>query len=234
MKTLFQKLIKENKLAHGYIFFGPDLNKQTEFASWLANFINLIPSQGVRFDVLEISPKDESINIDKVREIKSFLWRKPIQSSKRTVVVNQANCLTAEAQNAILKIAEEPPAHALIILLIKDHSSLINTLVSRFQKVYLPADLSAEVLAKAGASLSIKKYVNDFLMGSVIQRKNIIKEVLEQGGALDDFVKFLMLELNRDPKKNWKILKELLHRWTLINQYNVNKRLQMEAFAKYL
>lgn len=226
MKTLFQKLIKENKLAHGYIFFGPDLKERTEFADWLADSTNLIPSQGVRFDVLEIGPKEESIGIDRVREIKSFLWRKPIQSSKRTVIINQANHLTAEAQNAILKIAEEPPAHALIILLVKDHGSLIGTLVSRFQKVYLAGEV------KDTAPLSIKKYINDFLRGSTLQRKNIIKEMLEQEGALDGFVRFLMLELNRDPKKNWRILKELLHRWTLINQYNVNKRLQLEAFAK--
>ncbi|MEK7115074.1 MAG: hypothetical protein AAB847_01820 [Patescibacteria group bacterium] len=235
MRGIFQQLIKENKLAHGYIFFGPDLKKQQELSQWLADSINDRPSQGpqdVRFDILKIEPVEESIGIDRIREIKSFLWQKPIQSLKRTIVVNEASCLTLEAQNAILKIAEEPPSHALIILLIRDHAVLLNTLVSRFQKIYLPSDLPDEALAKVGSSLSIRKYVNDFLKGGAIQRKNIIKDILEQEDALDDFVKFLMLELNHDPKKNWRVLKELLHRWTLICQYNVNKRLQMEAFTK--
>ena len=229
MKTLFQKLIKENKLAHGYLFFGPDFKKQQEFSSWLVDSVNGGPPQGprdIRFDVLDIVPIGESIGIEKVREIKNFLWQKPIQSSKRTVVIKWANYLTPEAQNAILKVAEEPPSHALIILLVKDHTNLIPTLVSRFQKIYLGGENNENV------PLSIKKYVNDFLKGSPIQRKNIIKEILEQEGALDGFIRVLMIELNRDPKKNWKILKELLYRWTMINQYNVNKRLQLEAFAK--
>ena len=226
MKTLFQKLIKENKLAHGYIFFGPDIKDRQEFSSWLTSFLE--KENKILFDLMTIDHKDGTIGIDQIRQIKSFLWQKPIQSLKRTVVVNEAHYLTLEAQNSILKIAEEPPAHALIILLIKDHSSLIGTLVSRFQKIYLAGEI------KDIAPLSIKKYVNDFLKGSALQRKNIIKEMLEQEGALDGFVRFLMLELNRDPKKNWRILKELLHRWTLICQYNVNKRLQLEAFSKVL
>lgn len=224
MQTLFQKLIKENKLAHGYIFFGPDINAQKEFSGWLTS--SLEKENKVLFDLMTIDHEDGTIGIDRIRPIKSFLWQKPIQSLKRTVVVHEANHLTLEAQNSILKIAEEPPSHALIILLIKDHSSLIGTLVSRFQKIYLAGE------GNESTPLSIKKYVNDFLKGSPIQRKNIIKDILEQENALNDFVKFLMLELNHDPKKNWRILKELLHRWTLINQYNVNKRLQLEVIAK--
>jgi radical SAM superfamily enzyme with C-terminal helix-hairpin-helix motif len=57
----------------------------------------------------------------------------------------------------------------------------------------------------------------------------MIKEVVEDKEDLENFVIGLIAELRKDKIKNWKIIKELLNRWTLINQFNVNKRLQLEA-----
>ena len=228
MKNLFQKLIKENKLAHGYLFYGENEKARNDFVEKIIVFLE--KSSKTFFDTFIIDlPAGESIGIDKVREIKNFLWQKPIRSPKKTVVIKRAENLTEEAQNAILKITEEPPSHALIALLTKDPGNLAITLASRFQKIYISARDNDRVF-----SLSVKKYVADFLKGPAKLRREAIKDILAQENALNDFVELLMLELNRDPKKNWRILKELLRRWTLICQYNVNKRLQLEAFARIM
>lgn len=248
MKEFFQSLIKENKLAHGYIFFGPDENILAEFSVWLADFLeNYRSLQGdgglaraVMFDALVIKSGEDSIGIDKIREIKNFLWQKPVRSIRRTVIVEQADKLTSEAQNAILKVAEEPPAGALIVLLIQNPELLLDTLISRFQKIFIPHPFSINTgnsifQSRKGEGLSVKKYVNDFLKEGIFQKKQIIKDILSsEPPVLDGFIKGLMLELDRDPVKNWRILKELCHRWRLIRQYNVNKRLQLEAFARIM
>jgi DNA polymerase III delta prime subunit len=85
---------------------------------------------------LDSDKKGDSIGIDAVREIRNFLWQKPNVSKRRTLVLDEAEFLTAEAQNALLKITEEPPASSLIILVSSDPDGLLPTILSRIEKVY--------------------------------------------------------------------------------------------------
>jgi len=141
----FKRLIKEDKLSHGYIFFGePQVGKAT-FAKYLASFLEFgefeehlgIPTESLVI-VPDIQKGDNSIGIDAVRDIKQFLYSKPVRSSRRTVVIDDAETLTNQAQNAILKIAEEPPPSGLLILVLPNPEVLLPTLQSRFQKIYFP------------------------------------------------------------------------------------------------
>lgn len=59
--------------------------------------------------------------------------------------------------------------------------------------------------------------------------KNLVDEEKENSGMIEEFVTSLIAELRKDPIKNYQMLKNILERWTLINQFNVNKRLQLEA-----
>jgi len=82
-------------------------------------------------DVLIISP-ETTIGIDEVRQIQSFLSRKPI-GEKNMVYVLEAHLLTIPAQNALLKMLEEPPGNAEIFLITKFADSLLPTVLSRVQ-----------------------------------------------------------------------------------------------------
>jgi len=76
-----------------------------------------------------------SIGIDAAREIKHFLFQRPNASSRRTLIIDDAAMMTNEAQNAILKITEEPPASSLFILISSDTEGLLQTILSRLQKI---------------------------------------------------------------------------------------------------
>lgn len=92
-----------------------------------------------------------SIGIDEARRIKEFLRQRPLVSPFRTVVIGDAERLTGEAQNALLKVSEEPPEYAIIILITRDPELLLPTLVSRFEKRYfapVPEKEIAEWLVK--------------------------------------------------------------------------------------
>jgi hypothetical protein len=226
MKNIFINLIKKNKLAHAYLFFSFNRNVLLDFSQWLAS--ELEPNKKILLDFFSIKPEKKTIGIDQARTVKNFLWQKPIQSSKKMVVIEDAECLTVEAQNAILKIVEEPPAHALIVLLVKSHELLLPTVVSRFQKIYL-----SEKIQDQNSSEEIKKIISDFFKGNSFQRSKIIQIALEKE-ILTDFVNGLIIKLSENKLKNWRLLKELFYRWQLMNQLNLNKRLQLEAFSQLL
>lgn len=144
------QLVLKGTLSHGYIFYGPSMVGKRTIAWALANFLekekfelpaeNEVLQDGMVIDLafakrLDPNVKD-SIGIDAVREVKNFLWQKPNVSSRRTLVIDDAELLTTEAQNALLKITEEPPASSLLIVIVSDMESVMGTIQSRLQKIY--------------------------------------------------------------------------------------------------
>lgn len=140
----FQGLVKNGQLAHGYIFFGEPQVGKFSFALSLANFLETkefdIPKK-----ILSETLIVKQTGIDSVREIKNFLWQKPQSSQKRVVIIDNADSLTAEAQNAILKITEEPPEHALIILIANNTDNLLPPILSRLHRVYFSRLTEGEI-----------------------------------------------------------------------------------------
>lgn len=74
---------------------------------------------------------DKSVSIDKVRTIEQFLSRKLPGDSPRIVIIDEAHTLTPEAQNALLKTLEEPPANTMLILAVANPTTLLSTVRSR-------------------------------------------------------------------------------------------------------
>jgi len=140
LKKDFRELVQKNKLAHGYLFFGQPRVGKKLFASCLANFLEtgkLLEPDKILADFLMIKPDEQgTIGIDQMRQLRNFLWQKPFASSRRTAVIDDSEAMTGEAQNAILKIAEEPPESSLLILIASDYERLWPTLQSRLQKIY--------------------------------------------------------------------------------------------------
>lgn len=135
-------LADEKRLSHGYLFSGPPRVGKRFVATGLARYLE----QGVfdaresgtpvLGDMSEICPDETgTIGIDRVREARRFLFERPNRSPYRTVIVNHGEGLTPEAQNAFLKIAEEPPASALLIVVAGDPERLRETLISRLQRL---------------------------------------------------------------------------------------------------
>ena len=208
LKKYFTALTKNGRLGRSYIIFGS--GEKLPLARALANFLEnkkWEEPNGILIDNLVIEASDFS-------GIRHILAQKPLKSPRRMVIINDAQYLSANDQNALLKIVEEPPASALIILLVPDSGAILPTLASRCEKIYFSA-----------AQDSVK-------IDATAARSDIIKEVIDvENGRdlLDNFIKALLFEFKKDPIKNYGVLKELIKRWSLIKQFNVNKRLQLEA-----
>ncbi|MBI4086003.1 MAG: hypothetical protein HY433_02020 [Candidatus Liptonbacteria bacterium] len=135
----FKGLAERNELSHGYLFCGPARAGKKLFALSFANFLETgdFEESNMLRDSLLLEPNEEgTVGIDEIRRIRNFLWQKPVVSKKRTVVINDVEAMTVEAQNALLKVAEEPPESSLLILVARDPEKLLPTLQSRLQKIY--------------------------------------------------------------------------------------------------
>lgn len=75
--------------------------------------------------------RQKLISISQIRDFKKQIFEKPVKHSHRLVVIEDAHNLTHLAQNALLKILEEPPKHAVIILEADKTSSILPTIISR-------------------------------------------------------------------------------------------------------
>lgn len=63
------------------------------------------------------------------------IYEKPIISSKKIYIIDNAETMTIEAQNCLLKTLEEPPEYICIILVTSNDSNIINTIRSRCMKI---------------------------------------------------------------------------------------------------
>ncbi|MFI5240226.1 MAG: hypothetical protein ACHQUB_00770 [Candidatus Saccharimonadia bacterium] len=95
-------------------------------------------------DLLVVSPEKDSFGIATVNELtKNLALLRTDNQGKRMVILDEAEKLTTEAQNALLKIIEEPPLETIIVLLATSPISLRETLRSRLQAIsFYPASRS--------------------------------------------------------------------------------------------
>lgn len=91
-----------------------------------------------------ITPEKGTISIDAVRQLQHFLQLKTLGDKplRRAIIVEHAECLTTEAQNAYLKLLEEPPADTIMVLTADNQRSLLPTILSRVQSLpmYAPTE----------------------------------------------------------------------------------------------
>ncbi len=98
-------------------------------------------------DFLTVRPDGKNIKIAQIKDLIQNLSLKPTYAKKRVVLVKQANQFNVESANAFLKILEEPPLDTLLVLTASDESQLIDTVLSRCQKMPFSPLTSAQVEA---------------------------------------------------------------------------------------
>ena len=150
VKNTLNKIIEQNKLSHSYMFIGPAGIGKTLFAKEFAKMIlcensNFKPcgtcKSCIEFannnnpDVIEVESIQGTIKIEQIRELQAKVLEKPIISNRKTYIIKDADCMTKESQNCLLKTLEEPPSFITIIMTGSNESMFLNTIKSRCIKV---------------------------------------------------------------------------------------------------
>lgn len=90
-------------------------------------------------DVRWIEPQGATVKIDQMRALRRDIWLLPAHGRRKVYVILQADRLTVEAANAVLKVLEEPPPHGLIVLTAESPRNMPSTVLSRCQTIRLAA-----------------------------------------------------------------------------------------------
>ena len=107
--------------------------------------------RGIHPDVVVIEPGDTgSIKIDAIRDIVERAGYRPFEGRRRVVIIDQADALVTQAQNALLKTLEEPPSSSVFILVSARADSLLPTVQSRCPRLRFhqlgPEDVAAALI----------------------------------------------------------------------------------------
>lgn len=125
--------------AHAVLLTGPaGSGKRTLAETLVAQVLGLERARLPSYPYfLPISTDGSSISIDAIRDLQKFLQLKTTGEGqlRRAVILEQAHTLTTEAQNAFLKLLEEPPADTVIVLTADTPRSLLPTILSRMQAI---------------------------------------------------------------------------------------------------
>ena len=95
-------------------------------------------------DLLIIGTEDKAANIDTCRDFMGDIALKPLETQKRLGVILSADTLNKNAANSLLKLAEEPPDHAVLLFLMTDGEYFLPTLRSRSRFSTIKADIRTE------------------------------------------------------------------------------------------
>jgi DNA polymerase III subunit gamma/tau len=161
-KTL-ANAIKNDRVAHAYIFSGARGVGKTTAARILAKALNCVHgptatpcgecdscreiAAGTSLDVIEIDAASNR-GIDQIRELREMVRYAPASSRSKVVILDEAHMLTGEASNALLKTLEEPPDRVTFVMATTQPEDLVDTIRSRSQHFHFRALTFGEITAR--------------------------------------------------------------------------------------
>lgn len=177
-RVFLTRVLASGRLAHAYLFRGPDGVGKQLCAKIVAAAVNCRGTAGDggcgscsscrKFlsgnhpDIVVISPEKGTIGIDRVRELSKSLAYPPYESEMRVVILEDVHTMRSEAANSLLKTLEEPPEDNLLILTAESSSEVLPTIVSRCQSVPffgLPVEQCAAVITSIDRDVSEEEAV---------------------------------------------------------------------------
>jgi len=155
--------IKNDRVAHAYIFSGARGVGKTTAARILAKALNCVHgptatpcgecdscreiAAGTSLDVIEIDAASNR-GIDQIRELREMVRYAPASSRSKVVILDEAHMLTGEASNALLKTLEEPPDRVIFVMATTQPEDLVDTIRSRSQHFHFRALTFGEITAR--------------------------------------------------------------------------------------
>ncbi len=180
-----------------------------------------------------------SIGIEDIRSLYNTLFLKPVKSPLKAVIIRDAQLLTPEAQNALLKILEEPPAQTLFLLTADSQESLLPTVRSRCKLIAI----AAEVIITAEEREEYQSQINNLQTQSIVEAlklaetisKNKTDTVLWLEKVILLVREQLLQAIHSDERPTSTnlhqlehLLRNLQHTHTTLKKTNANPRLTLE------
>lgn len=235
---LLKRALANQRVSHAYLFVGVrGIGKEltaVQFAKAL-NCLNLPDdscgecrscrkfASGNHPDFTIIRPVENSIGIEQIRELQKDLVYKPYESAWKVYIIDDADRMTLESANSLLKTLEEPPQYAVIIMISSRKDGILPTIVSRCQMMQfhkLSRDEVRTYLDRQEPTLTGQVTLDEVVLladGSIGQAGQLMAD----GEIWDQRKKILDFLLNLENKSNIEIyeliqsleMDKALHKW---------------------
>lgn len=229
------QLIVNQKLSHAYIFEGQEgIGKFLVAKKIASDILNVKDIDNEAADVNIIEPEEGLIKVSKIRQLGEEIILKPTVSDKKVFIIRDGELMNEAAQNALLKVLEEPPEYAVIIITTSNKEKLIRTIKSRctsfkflslsedeIRKYYNDEDVDQTIISFSRGSigkvetLKEKGYVQDIInIYENLQNKNLLQlnktfaKIKEYKEDIQDILELITFkyfdEINQDYAKRIK------------------------------
>ena len=238
IKKELKKSILENKVSHSYMFVGIEGIGKQMIAKEFAQMILCTSEQEkgchqckscIEFmshnhpDFLYLEPDGNSIKIEQIRYLQRKIQEKPIISDNKVYIINDADKMTTEAQNCLLKTLEEPPEYGTIILIGSNENAFLNTIKSRCMKItFQPVENEyiKQYMEKTYGMTNISQNMLEAFQGS-IGKAILLKDKKEQYENIESMIEKLnktdMTELMKLGEPLYQAKEEIMNILDYIN-----------------
>lgn len=252
IKQILQNSLKKNVVSHSYMFIGIDGIGKKIMAKEFAKRIlclneDLAESCSCKSciefntnnnpDFLIIEPDGNSIKIEQIRNLQKMIQEKPIISNRKVYIIDNADLMTKEAQNCLLKTLEEPPEYAVIILIGSNENMFLATIKSRCMIIHFDKISNQELKEYLKSNFSINQISDKMLnmfqgsIGKAINLKDKQEEYESIFTFVDNLEKMDIIDLYKLAEPLYKLKDEIFDILDYINVLLLEKAKQKNIYV---
>ena len=176
----------------------------------------------------------QSIGIEDVKNMQKKIFLKPFKSLTKAIIIEESHLLTNEAQNALLKVLEEPPMHTILILAAETKEVFLPTIISRCKVIELEEDKVALSEKELEEYKEFIENLPNLSIGEKLKKAEIIAKDKEK--AIQWIEKLILVLREKiikapdalDTPDILDTLKNLQSLHTLLRTTNTNPRMAIE------
>ena len=191
VKDLISSQIEQRRLAHTFIIEGPEKSGKTLLAKLIAasmtknqsDIDTIMSDASPDVIIVDLPDKAKTIGVGAVREIREKAYLIPNDLDYKVFIIEKADSLTVQAQNALLKVLEEPPSNVLILILATEADKILTTIKSRAQliqtEIFNFDELLENVCELSDTAEAMKRADPKRLRGILLSSAGVIGVALE-------------------------------------------------------
>lgn len=233
LNKILNEQISNGHIFHSYIFEGSKDQTTHEWQEFAIKLLNT--SKDINNLIKIISPENNNISIEKIREFNKVVYEEPANFDYNIIVIEDAHFMKAVAQNALLKTLEYMPSYSILIMTTDNKFKLLDTIISRSQTINLKneyeIDFNSEITSKV-IELVDKIFDGNYYI--INKEKTLLKELSEYKYQTLFILTNIFLDITKDRYNNVKYNK-LMNKISILNILSIERiQKKIEEIKEYL